>query len=556
MKSEFHLGKQAPASVGNARHYDAVIVGAGFSGMYMTYLLNKAGYRVKGFEAGADVGGVWYWNRYPGARCDSQSFVYSYMFSKEMYRSYPLLFAEQPEILDYLKFAADKMDVRKSFQFDTRVESAHYTEVDNCWTIRLSDGNSVTATYFITAVGSLSAANIPSIKGLDRFAGEIYHTGQWPHKKVDFTGKRVGVIGTGSSGIQAIPVIAKEAAHLTVFMRTPQYSLPARNRKLDPTFLKGLDADFEGLVRAVRSNDVAMVVGTPTRRVVEDSPEERTRVFEAAWKEGGALKLVFESYTDIAVDADANRAVADFVRAKIRETVEDPAKAEMLIPNYEILAKCIVLDTDFFETFNRSNVDLIALRQTPIDEIVEGGIRTTETEIDLDVIVFATGYNALTGPLLSFDIRGRGGISLHDKWQGGAKLQSYLGVANAGFPNMFTLTGPQSPAVHGNVPTLIEQHAEWVFDCIQHMTSIGADTIEPHPEADMEWALQCNEVVQRTLFADADNWYTGANIDGKPRATLTYRGGIRAFRKRCDEVAADGYHGFRITMAADNAVRE
>lgn len=532
---------------------DVVVVGAGFSGMYMIYLLNKAGYKVRGVEAGADVGGVWYWNRYPGARCDSQSFVYSYMFSRDLYRTYPSLFAEQPEILDYLNFAADKMDVRKHFQFNTQVESARFDEAGNCWNIKLSDGSSVTSTYFVTGVGSLSAANIPNIKGRDRFKGEVYHTGQWPHEKVSFAGKRVGVIGTGSSGIQAIPVIAKEAKHLTVFMRTPQYTLPARNHQLSAEFLERLEADFEGTVNTIRSNDVAMVVNTPSRKVMDDTPEERQRVLEAAWAEGGALALLFGAYTDVGTDAKANEEIANFVREKIRAVVKDPTRAEMLVPDYEILAKRIVLDTDYFETYNRDNVDLIALRQTPIEEIAEDGIRTSDRHVDLDVIVFATGYNALTGPLLDFEIVGRGGITLHDKWQGGEKLQSFLGVANAGFPNMFTLTGPQSPAVHGNVPTLIEQHAEWVFDCIEHMTSIGAETIESTPEADAAWAKECDDVVKKTLFAKSDNWYTGANVEGKPRATLTYRGGIRAFRKKCDNVAANGYQGFTIALPSSRS---
>ncbi|MFC3039453.1 flavin-containing monooxygenase [Virgibacillus xinjiangensis] len=534
--------------------YDAVVVGAGFSGLYMLHLLREAGYSVKVYEAGDDVGGVWYWNRYPGARCDSESIYYNYTFSKELYEewSWSSRFPTQPEILDYLNFVADKFDLRRDIEFGTRVTSAHFHEASNSWEVTTGDGETVRSQFFITGVGCLSTANLPQFEGIDRFKGDWYHTGNWPHEGVDFRGKRVGIIGTGSSGIQSIPMIAKEAEHLTVFQRTPQYSIPAENHPYDQAYIEQVKGDFENLRDSMRHSNSGLAIPPGERSALEDPPEKREKIFEEAWNKGSLYLL--NAYNDFMVNADANESVSSFIREKIGEIVEDPEIAEKLKPTYYFGTKRPVLDTDYYETYNRDNVSLVDVKAHPIEEITERGVQTSAEEHELDIIVFATGYDAMTGTLLKMDIRGRDGTSLHDKWAGGSSVQTYLGLALNGFPNMFTITGPESPSVLSNMPVSIEQHVEWIHDFIQYMDEHNMTRAEAEAEAEREWSQHCREVAEQTLFVQTDSWYTGANIDGKPRGFPIYLGGVGPYRNICEDVASNGYKGFTLNSLSEQKI--
>ncbi|MEH6944380.1 flavin-containing monooxygenase [Bacillus sp. JJ722] len=527
---------------------DAVVIGAGFSGMYMLYRLREAGFSVRVYEAGDSVGGVWYWNRYPGARCDMESIYYNYTFSEELLQewTWSSRYAAQPEILSYLNYVADKFDLRQDIQFNTRVEEAHYDEKNNRWRIVTDDGNIVMAKYFITGVGNLSVTNIPNFKGLNSFKGESYHTGNWPHEKVDFKGKRVGVIGNGSTGIQAIPVIAKEAEHLFTFQRTPQYSQPAENHPLDPEFIRQTKENYREIVQEMRESPFGVPSISPTRSALEVKSDEREQIYKEIWERGGAL---FGSFKDLAINEAANETVAEFIRSKIRETIHDPEVAEKLMPSYYYGTKRPIKDTDYFETFNRENVTLVDVKNAPIVEITPKGLRTTEAEYELDIIVFATGYDAMTGPLLKMDIRGKNGLSLKEKWANGVK--TYLGITNSGFPNMFMITGPESPSALSNLPVSIEQHVEWIADCIEHLRKNNVETIEAKVEAEEAWSKHCRELADATLYTKTDSWYTGANIPGKPRGFLIYLGGVGAYRKKCDEVVAKGYEGFSLISSTN-----
>jgi len=533
--------------------FDAIVIGAGFAGLYMLYRLREAGFATRVFEAGDGVGGVWYWNRYPGARCDSESIYYNYTFSEELYRewTWSSRYPEQPEILNYLNFVADKFDLRKDIQFQTCITAAHYDEKENRWRIFADDGTSVSARYLITGVGCLSATNIPRFKGLDTFQGDWYHTGRWPHEKVDFTGKRVGIIGNGSSGIQAIPVIAQEAEHLTVFQRTPQYSTPARNHPYDPAFINQTKENFQEIKQKMKESMGGIPTMNPNRSALEDTAEERQRVYEEIWEKGGFL---LQSYYDITIDEEANQTAADFIRSKISEVVHDPEVAEFLKPTYYYGTKRAIIDTDYFETFNRDNVKLVDVKKAPIEEITPTGLRTAEADYPLDVLVFATGYDAMTGPLLKIDIRGNNGVALKEKWEGGASTRTYLGIANAGFPNLFMITGPESPSVLGNMPVAIEQHVEWIGDCIEYLREHGLDMIEAKVEAEDAWSKHCKEVSEATLYSKAESWYTGANIADKPRGIQIYLGGYGPYRKICEEVKAKEYEGFTMTKLPKTVV--
>ncbi|MCM3728932.1 NAD(P)/FAD-dependent oxidoreductase [Neobacillus cucumis] len=533
---------------------DAVVIGAGFSGLYMLYRLREAGLSTRAYEAAGGVGGVWYWNRYPGARCDSESIYYNYTFSEELYKewSWTSRYPEQPEILRYLNFVADKFDLRKDIQFQTRIQSAHYDESSNRWNIRTEDGESISATYFITGVGCISTANIPNMKGLDNFKGDWYHTGHWPHEKVDFTGKRVGIIGTGSSGVQAIPVIAKEAAHLTVFQRTPQYTVPARNHPHTKEYIQQAKENFHEIKKTIRASLGGLPTPPSDRSALEDSPEVRQQVFEEAWKEGGPAILF--SYADLLTNEDANETVSVFIRSKIREIVEDPETAEKLSPTYYYGTKRAIIDTDYFETYNRPNVSLVDVKKAPIQEITAQGIRTADAEYELDVIVFATGYDGMTGSLFKMDIRGKDDVSLKDKWENGSATSTYLGIATAGFPNMFMITGPESPSVLGNMPVAIEQHVEWVMDCIQYLRKHDIAAIEANADAEQAWSKHCRELADTTLYTKTESWYTGANIAGKARGFQIYVGGYGPYRDHCTEIAAKGYEGFSFITTANTVV--
>ena len=532
-----------PASA--AQHLDALIIGAGFSGLYQLHCLrDKLGLSVQVVEAGAGVGGTWYWNRYPGARCDSESFYYSFSFSDEMQQewSWSERYPQQPEIMRYLDQVADRFDLRRNITFNSRVTSARYHDAENRWHVATEDGGRYVVKFLITAVGCLSSANIPAIPGLAEFAGQTYHTGEWPHDGVDFTGKRVGLIGTGSTGIQAAPVIAVAARHLTVFQRTPNYSVPARNVPMDPAFLREVKANYA----EIRDHTRATTNGHPwdigEKSALEVSAAERQAMYEKAWEVGG---LRFRAtFSDILTNKDANATASAFIKSKIRQIVKDPATAETLTNfDHPYAAKRPPVDTDYFETFNRDNVSLVDIRAAPIVRITPTGIETEAGHYDLDIIVFATGFDAMTGPLLKIDIQGRDGVALRDAWAHGP--QNYLGLQVAGFPNMFTITGPGSPSVLCNMPVAIEQHVDWITDAIVHMRDHGLESIETTEDAMQGWVVQVNAAAAATLLPQASSsWYLGANVPGKPQVFMPYAGGMARYRRICDAVAAKGYEGF------------
>jgi len=530
------------------RAFDALVIGAGFSGLYQLYCLrDRLGLSVQVLEVAAGVGGTWYWNRYPGARCDSESHSYCYSFSEELMREWEWSerYPGPPEILRYLNHVADRFDLKRDIRFNTRVTSAHYDEKANLWRVSTDAGEVLTAQFLITAVGCLSSANIPDIAGHDSFAGRWYHTGQWPHEGVDFRGKRVGQIGTGSTGIQAAPVIAETAAHLTVFQRTANYSVPARNGPLTPEFLRYIKENTAEIRRVTQSS----VNGHPwfisDRLALQTPAEERQALYEAAWETGG---LRFRAaFRDLVTDKAANDTAAEFIRSKIREIVKDPETAAKLSDfDHPYAAKRPPIDTDYFETFNRDNVTLVDVRAEPIERITPTGIRTREADYPLDIIVFATGFDGMTGSLLRMDIRGRDGLPLAEAWKAGP--QNYLGMQVAGFPNLFMVTGPGSPSVLCNMPVAIEQHVEWITDCIAHMRKKGLTRIEPKNQAVESWVAEVNAAANATLLPQAKHsWYLGANVPGKPRVFMPYAGGMAHYRKICADVAARNYEGFSLS---------
>ncbi len=541
------MSNATPNSSESSTEVDAVVIGAGFAGLYAAYRLRELGLSHCGFEQGGGVGGTWYWNRYPGASSDSESWVYSYTFSPELEQewTWSCRFPEQPEILRYLEHVADRFDLTRAFQFNTRVTAATYDEASNRWLVETANGKRVRAHYLITAVGCLSAAQVPNIPGLNTFKGPWYHTGQWPHEGVDFTSLRVGVIGTGSSGIQSIPVIARQAKHLTVFQRTPNFSVPARNAPLSPERI----ADLKRNIRKIRETCRWSTIGQPydfkDEEALKIERDALRKQLEADWEKGG-FEWMFGSFKDLLFVKEANDLAADFVREKIRGIVKDPEVARKLIPTgYPIGTKRLPLDAGYFETFNRDNVELVDLRESPIESIVADGIKTRARTHTLDAIVFATGFDALTGPLTRIGIRGRDGQSLAEKWAAGPR--TYLGVATRNFPNMFMITGPGSPSVLGNMPTSIEQHVDWVCDCIVYMKNQGTTRVEPTSNAEAQWGAHVKELADATLFPHTDSWYMGANIPGKPRVFLPYIGGFGTYRKLCAEIAEKGYEGFSFT---------
>jgi cyclohexanone monooxygenase len=536
-------------SVEHSGSIDAVIVGAGFSGLYMLHRLRSAGFSARIYEAGNGVGGTWFWNRYLGARCDIESLEYSYTFSEELDREWQWSerYASQPEILRYLNYVADRFDLRRDIELNTRVTSAVFDESTNLWNIETDRHEPIRAGCCIMATGCLSAAKVPEYPGLDQFHGKWYHTGNWPHGGVDFAGKTVGVIGTGSSGIQSIPMIAGQASHLYVFQRTPNFSVPAHNAPLSPETLEAWNAKRASARDWARNSGFGIVCVDPNEKsAVESSPEDRQRTYEERWQRGGFA--VLGAYADLIISKQANDTIADFVRAKIREIVHDPAVAGKLTPSgYPIATKRICVDTNYWETFNRENVSLVDLRATPIQEITVAGIRTSDREYALDNIVFATGFDAMTGALSKIDIRGRAGTTLNETWAAGPR--TYLGLMVAGFPNLFTITGPGSPSVLSNMVVSIEQHAEWIADCLAYLRSHHITTIEATLEAETEWVNHVNEVANYTLFPQADSWYVGANIPGKPRVFMPYIGGVGVYRQKCADIAANGYTGFALSGA-------
>jgi cyclohexanone monooxygenase len=532
---------------GPAPDYDAIIIGAGFAGLYAMHRLRGLGLRVHGYERGGDVGGTWYWNRYPGARCDVESMHYSYSFSRELEQEWEWTerFPAQPEILRYAGHVADRFGLRAGFSFGTTVTGADWDEAASLWSVATSSGQRVTARFLITAVGCLSASRVPGFPGLESFQGATYHTGQWPHEGVDFTGKRVAVIGTGSSGIQAIPVIAEQAVHLTVFQRTAAYSLPARNRPLRPDEVAAIKADYP----AIRARNRVAPAGTPTPmppvgKALEVPEDTRRAEFTRRWDVGGTTFMT--TFTDTIRDAAANEVSAEFVRERIREIVRDPATAELLTPrDYPIGAKRICLDTGYYATYNRANVTLVSVRDTPIERITPAGVLVGGTEYEADAIVFATGYDAMTGPLNAIGIHGTRGQSLRDKWAAGPR--TYLGIASAGFPNLFMLTAPGSPSVLANMIVSIEQHVDWVAGLLAYARGHGIAAVEAEAAAEDRWGAHVNELGAATLYPTAASWYMGANVPGKPRVFMPYVGGMGLYREECDSVAASGYAGFVLT---------
>jgi cation diffusion facilitator CzcD-associated flavoprotein CzcO len=530
---------------------DVAVIGAGFSGMYM---LKKArdmmGLKAKVFEAGDTVGGTWYWNRYPGARCDSECYIYCYTFDKQLLQEWTWSerYPEQPEILRYLEHVAARHDLKRDIQFDTKVTGCDYDEKTKLWTVRTDKGDEVKARHVVAAVGSLSTTNVPKFKGIENFKGKWYHTSRFPKGGVNFTNKRVAVVGTGATAVQAIPEIAYQAKQLTVFQRTANYCVPARNGKVDPEVIAERKARYDDVIKNTRGSFFGFEHQMIPRNVLDDTPEQREKVFDQMWDEGG-FAFWLGNYQDMFFSADANEACADYIRRKIRATVKDPAVAERLIPKgHAYGTKRQPLDSNYYETFDKTNVTLVdAATDGAIEEITANGIRAGGKEYPADIIVFATGFDAMTGPLKALNIKGRGGKALDEAWKDGPR--SYLGLQVAGFPNFFTITGPQSPSVLSNMPVSIEQHVDWVADLIGYMDANGKTTIEPTQAAQDGWVEHVNGIVNMTLMTGANSWYMSANIPGKPKAFLPYLDpeGVGGYRKRCDEVAAKGYEGFALS---------
>jgi cation diffusion facilitator CzcD-associated flavoprotein CzcO len=536
-------------TVTEPQHVDAVVVGAGFAGLYQLYRLRELGLTTRVFEAGDDVGGTWYWNRYPGARCDIQSLSYSYSFSPELEQEWEWSekYPTQPEVLRYLNHVADRFDLRRHITFSTRVVSAHWDEAAGRWDVATDSGESVRAQFLIMATGCLSTSKLPEVPGLERYQGRTHHTARWGKEEIRFDGLRVAVIGTGSSGIQSIPVIAEQAADLTVFQRTPNFSVPAGNRPLGTDEVANMKAHYRDWRQAQRTSGYGVPAEAPTELTLSASDEERAAAYEAGWARGEIVGLI-SCYADTLIDPAANEAACEFARAKIRSVVHDPAIAETLSPRtFPIGTKRICLDTGYYETFNRPNVHLVDLRKTPLTEFTPAGLRTSDAEYEFDAIVFATGFDAMTGALTAVEIRGRDGVLLADEWRSGPR--TYLGIAIAGFPNLFTITGPLSPSVLSNMVVSIEQHVEWVTDCIAHMRANEFGIIDATPEAEAGWVQHVAEVGSLTLFPRADSWYMGANVPGKARVFLPYIGGVGVYRELCDGVVASGYEGFTMAPA-------
>jgi cation diffusion facilitator CzcD-associated flavoprotein CzcO/acetyl esterase/lipase len=523
---------------------DVAVVGAGFAGLYLLQRLRQLGFTARSFDAAAGVGGTWYWNRYPGARCDIPTTDYSYSFDPGLDRDWEWSekYATQAEILAYLEHVADRYDLRRDIRFSTRVESATWDDPGRRWRLRTDRGDGLTCRFYVMAGGCLSLPKTPDIEGAGRFRGEVYWTSRWPHEGVDLTGKRVAVIGTGSSGIQCIPLIAAQASRLTVFQRTPNFSIPARNGPPSQERLTALAADRDAYRRAARWSRGGVPGEITDVSGLTATDEVRRARFEAAW-EAGELMTILGVFNDQMLDRESNEIVAEMIREKIRSVVADPETAETLCPvDHPFGTKRPCLDTGYFETFNLPHVRLVDLRKQPIVTVTETGIDTADESFEFDAIVYATGFDAMTGPLVAVDITGRDGLKLAAKWAGGPS--TYLGLAVAGFPNFFTVTGPGSPSVLSNMVVSIEQHVDWIADCLDHLRTNGFETIEATPEAEAGWGRHVDDCASITLYPSADSWYMGANVPGKPRVFLPYVGGVDRYRSACDEVVANGYLGF------------
>ncbi|GFE19925.1 flavin-containing monooxygenase [Streptomyces nigrescens] len=545
-----HTAPRSP-SPSAAPQLDAVIVGAGFSGLYQLYRLRALGLRTRVLEACDDIGGTWYRNRYPGARCDVESTAYSFSFSPELDQEWEWSerYATQPELLRYLHHVADRFDLRKDITLRTRVTGAVYDEGGHTWQVTTDTGETVTTRFVVLATGCMSAVKEPDIPGAGTFAGRALHTADWPHEDVDLTGRRVAVIGTGCSGIQAIPLLAEQAAELTVFQRTPVYALPARNRPLSAAETAELKARYPEFRAAQRRSKGGTLFEPPTRSALEVDEAERRATYEEGW-DSGVLSGLLRTYTDILVDRAANETVAEFVRSKIRSIVTDPETAETLSPRtFPFGTKRPCLDTGYYATYNKPHVSVVDLTKTPIVEITPRGVRTSDREHAVDVIAFATGFDALTGSQVAMDIVGKGGTTLREKWADGPR--NHLGLLSAGFPNLFTVIGPLSPSVLSNAVVAIEQHVEWITDCIAHLRRNGITEIDATPRAEADWCAHVADLAAQTLYPSVDSWYMGANVPGKPRVFLAYTGGLERYRAECDAAAEGGYRAFALSGGAD-----
>ena len=527
----------------NSQRFDVIIVGAGFAGLCMLHRLRGLGFRAQVVEAAADVGGVWFWNRYPGARCDVESLQYSYSFSSELEQEWVWTerYASQPEILRYIEHVALRFDLRRDIRFNARVAAADWDAASARWNLRLEDGGSLSARFCVLASGALSLARLPAITGIERFTGRVLHTGAWPHEGVDFSGARVGVIGTGSSGIQAIPAIAAQAKHLTVFQRSANFSIPAWNAPLLPAEQAAWKKVYHE--HRARAREVGTLYEFNDKPASQAGPQEREREYQRRWDKGGVNFV--HAFNDLMIDRRSNDSIADFVRARIRATVRDPLVAESLCPqDHPLGTKRICVDTGYFETYNRANVRLVDLRKTPIVEVTHDGVLTGDERHELDVLVCATGYDALTGAALAIDIRGKEGLPLRSKWSAGPR--TLLGLMSKGFPNLFFVTGAGSPSVLVNMIVGIEHHVEWIGDCLAHLRENRVDSIDATLAAEDRWVAHVNAAADKTLLPLANSWFLGANIPGKPRVFMPYAAKIGVYRRECQEAADAGYAGFSL----------
>ena len=529
---------------------DAVVIGAGFSGLYMLHRLREQGLSVRVYEKGDGVGGTWYWNRYPGARCDSESHIYCYSFAEELHKEWEWSerYPEQPEILEYLRFVADRLDLRRDIAFETEITSAAYDDQSGTWTVETADGERISTRFLITAVGCLSKPLRPDFDGLVDFEGEWYHTARWPNRDIDFGDKHVGVIGTGSTGIQFISEVGGQAGHLTVFQRTPNYAVPAQNRPLGDDEYEEIRANYDDIWGRARDSRLGMPFNNEQNTARDLSEEEIEEILEKRWQQGGFRFLHAFNPGHVLSDADINETVSEFIRGKIREKVDDPTLAEKLVPtDHPYATKRPPMDyNDYYGTYNRDDVGLVDVTESPIEEFTPDGIRTTDDHYDLDMTVFATGFDAMTGALFALDIEGRE-ESLEEKWAAGPR--TYLGLGTHGFPNLFTITGPQSPSVLTNMPMAIEQHVEWIGDCIAYMNEHGYDRIEPTAESEDQWVENTNFIAENMLFAEAESWYRGANVPGKTQVFTPFPGGLDMYRGICERVAENDYNGFEFDQA-------
>jgi cation diffusion facilitator CzcD-associated flavoprotein CzcO len=525
---------------------DAVIIGAGISGMYQLHKLRKIGLTVKVYEGGTGVGGTWYWNRYPGARFDSESVSYGYSFSEELLQewNWKERFSPQPDNLEYLEYVADKFDLRKDIQFSTRVTSAHYGEEENEWSVATDDGQAIKCQFLITAVGVLSTPFVPEIKGLNSFQGASWHTANWPKEHVGFEGKKVGVIGTGATAVQLIQEVAKTAGQLTVFQRTANFCKPLGNSLISDDEQEEIKKSYPKIFQRCRETFGSFLADFEKRSAFDVTPEEREARYEELWNEPG-FGFWLGTYEDILTDPKANETQAEFARKKIRSRVNDPKVAEMLCPtSHPIGTKRMPLETGYYEVYNQPNVELVDIKATPIEVVTESSLKTTQTEYEFDMLILATGFDTVTGSLDRIDIRGSNGVSLKEKWVDGPR--TYLGMGSSGFPNLFTLVGPHNGATFCNIPRCIEQNVEWVSDCIEHMTKNDIRRIEPNKDAEDKWTEHVQDVASGSLLTKTDSWFMGANIPGKPRQMYLYAGGSPLYRKTCDDVAENNYEGYTL----------